>query len=108
MKYIKAFEFFDEKGDFYWSIPNEERRFKKSLEKIGCADSIIKELWNRAETYDEKILFITVRSGEFKEFWNLASQEKWIGDYKNKGSIELSKEDLEQIETEENTEKYNL
>jgi len=108
MKYIKTYEFFDGNGDFYWSVPNEKRRFRKSLENLGCPNSIIKELWDRAKQYEEKILFITVRATEFKEMWNLASQKKWIVDYINKGSIELSKEDLEQIETEEKTEKYNL
>jgi len=95
-------------GDLYWSIPNEERRFKKSLENINCPEYIIKELWNRAKTYDEDVLFITLKATKFKELWNLTSEMRWLPEYEYKGPIKLSKDDLEQIEAEERSEKYNI
>ena len=112
MKYLKYFEENTrEFGKFYWGVHTEPRRFRKELEKIDCPDRTIKDYLKQLQFFKKTdIIFVGVSSGFYSNTWCISDggggliQQR----YEYKGPILLSREELNEIETEEKIDKFNI
>ena len=112
MKYLKHFEENNrEYGKFYWCVDKERKRFIKELQKIGCPWYTIRGYlrdWDFYSNSDENVLFIGVFSNYDMNSWQLSKVGLESAGYEYKGPILLSREELDEIETQEKMEKFNL
>ena len=109
MKYLKTFEENKrEIGKFYWALKNDPKKFKKQLKKIGCPEITVKKYTNKLYLFDEDTLFVGVESNSDYNNWSMSSRGLNFTGYEYKGPIILSRDELDEIEAEEKSMKYNL
>jgi hypothetical protein len=122
MKHIKKYENYFEypkyiipQGKYYWSVKNDEFYLRKQLDKIKCSENNKKNLLNLLDWYDEKILFLGLNRvktihATYVDWYELHNNRSYFTnkDYIYKGTISLSKEEIEEVKAEKNAYKYNL
>lgn len=90
----------------------KELYFFKALEKIGCPEKISKRLLNDISIYSYKYLpefvYVAVESDSSHNSWYIKKDGFDFSVFDFKGKIELTTEDINDIEIELNMKKYNL
>jgi hypothetical protein len=83
-------------------------RFTKQLKKLGCSDNIILFLIQNTIDFDDDIIFVSIENNWLNTSWNVSNKGFDNKKFEYKGPVKLSEKEIEEIEIEENINKYNL
>jgi len=108
MKYLKKFESNCDYGE-YWSLAYDPHIIRKSLRKISCSDRIIDSIISfLGDDYHNTILYVVMEVKNNNVYWDASFDDNNYKSYKYNGEIKLSKNELEEVEIEKNSKKFNI
>ena len=109
MKYLKKFESNNDYGE-YWSVIYDPIIIRKSLKKIGCPDKTIDSIiyfFSDSDIFDS-VLYIVMEIKNDNVYWDASLNDNTYKYYKYNGDIKLSKKELEEVEIEKHSNKFNI
>jgi len=110
MKYIKTFEHEIDIFKCYWALRTDKYYFIKQLKKVKCPINIIDSFLEQLIFTNEDNIFVSLKSTRTNESWNLSvfgAHFVNIG-YKFLGPIQLTSDEIEEVNVEKQADKFNL
>ena len=126
MKHLKTYEMLDWKtpvlapdygfenldfGKYFYGVHNDNRDFlKKRLEKLVHSNSTIETLLDKSEYYNEGSIFIGVNYQRYSTQYDINSSGNYFIEkgFEYLGPLQLSKQEIEEVQIKKNANKYNL